>query len=612
MAKSGANYGYYWQFNMPNSLYEFQLVMIPSESSTISISSYLLQDNRQIKEAKLSYEYDKLPFGSINPTLELTIDLNKCSAGLEKLLINPNYDNSLSLFSGVFAETYEFRHGNYFDLRMKLKATGDFVSVWQGVSSDFEVEIENAIIKITIESLFKIITSNINIDLASRVYTNGLGESSGQFYDYAFRFTPTTGTPYYIYSDLGWSMNPKYYGWTSKLSDLNSYWQTICSYFKAKITRNTDSDFTLDVFSVYGNGMFTQLFDGSMDADNYSNFVATNTNQRLTQSDLYIVTHLSQYEYSARTTTDGYNSVKNNVAGGFFYQLKQSYETLWDFITEFSESSMTKMYCYGSSYGLGKFVPYVSSPLDFQTTGNLYNIKVTLNYEVLKEVSSQYLDDTARNTKEFKSNYLGNNRNNNAYTLQHALSTKAIYPDEKTFEQRLGSGEYLSYTNQINNNQIYYKPSIGDIKDSAGVALGRSGFYLKVANIPNPYLYDTTVELIDYYDPTYFPLSDYSELKETDSDAPNNAIAFATTLRKLFGIDKQNKIAFDIEFDRFFNTVSSVNHSLVFAQQYGYFLFQLSRVRSNWTDFSIYYVPQKVELDLITLMVNCEAVSRGF
>ncbi len=611
MAKSGSEFGYYWNFTIPKSDYDIQLVMVPSESSSVSISSYKLQNNVAIQEAKLNWEYDKLPIGSINPTLELTIDLNKCSNDLQKLLLSPFYDNSLSLFgSTIYAQTVDFRHGNYYDVKMKSKTTGDYVSVWQGVTSEIEVEVVENKLKVVVESIGKYILSQISIDLASHIYTTSTGESAGQFYDYAFRTIPTTGTPYYIYSDLGWSNNPKYYGWTSKLSDLNTFWQTLGGYFKAKITRAYDSTFNLDIFTNIANALYTQTFDGNCELEYFDI-----RNQRLSASEVYIVTHLSQYQYSDRATTNGYNSVKNNIAGGVFYMLKQTYSTLWDFVTEYAESNLLKMssrngvsfdrMLTNGAFGTG-------NTLNFLTSGKLYNLKVDLNYEVLKEVSSQYLDDTARNTKEFKAIATGNNKNGNSYTLVQALSTKALYPDDKTFEQRLGSGEYLSYCKQINNNQYYYKPASGDIKDSAGVALGRTGFYLKVHDIPNYRLNaNGGYELDDYYDPTIFPVFNYERLKEIDSDNSNNALATASLMLTLFGVDKQHKITFDIEFDRFYNTVSSVDYSLFFFQEYSGFFFDLARINPNFASFPTKYITSKAELDLKSLFVNIEAISRG-
>ena len=588
MAKTGSNTKYRFRFDFPNSNYQAQLVMIPSETGAVA-NTYVDCDESMISECKLSWEFDKYPIGILNPTIDITFNLTKLPSDLQYLLINPYYDKGSVLFDeeGAFVLSTglsldgirDLSFGNYYELSIKYVDDSDYTLVFQGVTSDVDPSgIANNTRKVTIESLGKTILSNIDIKTASRVWLNSGGDEIRRYVEYRY------SSSNYITKEA----EVDFYFWRYSFMQIETFWQSLVNQLTIIITRNVRTTHSIDLFTKFCTSLYKSTY--STDITAYGT--------ALTKSTSYVISHIvPTYTVASTWVQAKLNAVNDNTTGGLFYLMKNSdYNTLWDFANMFCQSSLYK---YNNFTAIAPFTAGNATTLDIEQIS--YNMDATANYEVLKEVSSQYLEDSGENTKEFKQANAAN-KTDNSYTLEHLFTNKIYVPESKNITGNFSGFDRVSYAKQINNGVVTFYDATTIYK------------HFKVHNLYNADL-GNSKELLDYVTQSAYTFSllanqiTFSDMQEIEQQTSNNASLTAKCLLELFKTKTQTQLKFDMRFD---DTIISDVNSLIFQPNLRDIYFDMTNFNTHYSTYSNNHILTKCEFDLLSSLASFETITRSW
>jgi hypothetical protein len=363
---------------------------------------------------------------------------------------------------------------------------------------------------------------------------------------------------------------------------------------QSKCSRGYKSNYDFEIFSKYCASFYKQTYGGS-----------GLHGSALSKSTMYTITQISNYEATNKlTSADVFNNHYNIGAGVWYVFRNKNYNTLWDMLTEYCEQSLYKFTNMNS---------IASSTMTNSNTLNVnsyvWDVKLTLNYEIVKEVSSQYLDDYGDNTSEFKSTNKRNKTDNN-YTLSHLFTNKTFVPDEATIRKEERSTENLHYTNQSDNAKLLYFEATP--LNNSSEALNRTNIYIKPHD---DYIVDLGAgkSSTDYKSAvTQFEASNVTAYNRNQWENNNNAVFTAEILRDIFSDKYQTKLSFTMRIDDTLKTISGTDYLIAFRPELSDIILNLTNINSNLTAFYDTHIITKADIDLKTNTVQFEAISRAW
>lgn len=596
MAKSWAGNLYRWDFELPSSDFQFRLNIVPSYTGFyFPNSNVVVGDNVAIRDFRMNWEYDKYPIGIINPTLEITFDLNYCSDNVQDLLIYPFETSAFTptQWSGTVAsENINFTFGNFYELQMKRKTDISYTTIYYGMTSTSEAELQDNTIKVTVESAGKMITSIITDSHLSKIWTLGTGTSISSYLDYGYKKSGGAKSNYAIKN-----LQDNYKLWLHSLSDFNDYIESLCSQLIAEITRDYITTFDVSLFSTFVTGFAKQTYNGA---------VLPKGSAISSASELFIPTHLVDEDYADRNTSTVYDKVKLNATGGIFYLFKNNYDTLWDFITEYAQASMLKF---------TNFINISASTMTQATSltlNNIYELKPSVNYNILNSVSSQYLEESGQNTKEWKSVSQAN-KNDNSYNLVHFFSSKVFVPEQKAYARNENSNEVFSISTQVDNAKLFYYDSS---PTSSYGALTKTNQYIKVHDHYTVSLGNSKT-ISDYAVDTDYTfesniVNNGVYIGNIEAYTTNNAQMTAQAMRGIFSNIYQTGIEFSVFLDDLKFTFGALELPLVFYPIIADVEYDFTNVNSRFSLYPTNHLLTKCEFDFVNYTSRFTAISRNW
>lgn len=590
------NYKYLWTWRGQNTDYYYKLEMTPSDLTALSSPTTYNQSPNSIIGLDYMYEFDKYKLGLLNSNLDITFKTDFLSSTLKQELFNPftNFidGDALTYVQTNKTTTISFSTGNLFKVYYSIDNI-TFTTLFagtqtSGIESDYDLNTKE--LKISCEDLTKTVLNAITIDNFSDIWDYNSSMNVAEVID--FRVDN-------IISDSRQGVNSSvfdrgFYGWATTISNYNSFLELLIDKVATAIYRTSTSATFKLIDLTYSNVVTNRLWDQD------ANTITTNS-AILSDSSVYLIHHVSKYSYSVRATAD---DIEGNSVGGVFYVWKESYKTVYDLYIDLLQN--LGLVAYPFHYGTAFYTYHSTLYLDNTTMitpnlNHLSNIKFQPQYEVLKSVSSQLIENAEKNVSEVKTEKPFS-RNDNSFTIPIVVHNLPLALEKSNVWYYISLTDYHTHTNKFQYTSLLNQ----GIYDTRPDRMERISDNMNIA-IMN----DNSVKANDIKAYTQ-PTSDlmWSNWNEDPMDIgawqSNYGLPkiISDTLLTIYGSTSNATIEADVILSEFNYTYGGIYYNTLYNPFLAKYSINPTSLDSDLTGFKTKFYPIKLSADLMNDTAN--------